>query len=242
MIFGPAGGLSLLPAPRLQVGRPPERGHERHRGRHDQGRDEGPGRLPRRARLGRGWTRPRRPTRRRWRARANAAGMCTSCHMEGYLGASTAPRLAGQQQTYLELTLHQFKTKERANNPGDVGDRRDLPRRRPRGHRGLSRQPVAGRSAQRRQARRASCPTRGRRRSCRRGPAGRVRPRPRAASRPTAWWPCSAAIISAVRPRSSASSTRAPRSSSSSTTATASASATSSGWPAAHIRAVRSCP
>ena len=47
--------------------------------------------------------------------------MCTSCHMEGYLGASTAPRLAGQQQAYLEQTLHQFKTKERGQQPGDVG-------------------------------------------------------------------------------------------------------------------------
>ena len=53
--------------------------------------------------------------------RTNTAGMCTSCHMEGYLGASTAPRLAGQQQPYLELTLHQFKTKERGNNPGMTG-------------------------------------------------------------------------------------------------------------------------
>lgn len=53
--------------------------------------------------------------------RANTAAMCTSCHMEGYLGASTAPRLAGQQQTYLAQTLHQFKTKERANNPGMSG-------------------------------------------------------------------------------------------------------------------------
>jgi cytochrome c553 len=50
--------------------------------------------------------------------RTNIAGQCTSCHMEGYLGASTAPRLAGQQQAYLELTLSQFKTKQRANNPG----------------------------------------------------------------------------------------------------------------------------
>lgn len=51
-------------------------------------------------------------------SQVNTAGMCTSCHMDGFVGASTAPRLAGQQQPYLELTLHQFKTKERANNPG----------------------------------------------------------------------------------------------------------------------------
>ena len=52
---------------------------------------------------------------------ANTSGTCTACHMDGYLGASTAPRLAGQQQAYLELTLSQFKTKQRANNPGMSG-------------------------------------------------------------------------------------------------------------------------
>src|SRR4051812_27828663 len=50
-------------------------------------------------------------------AKADTSGMCTSCHMEGYRGASTAPRLAGQQQAYPKRTLLQFKTKERANNP-----------------------------------------------------------------------------------------------------------------------------
>ena len=53
--------------------------------------------------------------------RANTAAMCTACHMDGYVGVSTAPRLAGQQQAYLELTLSQFKTKQRANNPGMSG-------------------------------------------------------------------------------------------------------------------------
>ena len=33
---------------------------------------------------------------------ANIAAGCTGCHLEGYLGASTAPRLAGQQPVYLE--------------------------------------------------------------------------------------------------------------------------------------------
>lgn len=53
--------------------------------------------------------------------RTNIAGTCTACHMEGYLGVSTAPRLAGQQQAYLELTMSQFKTKQRGNNPGMSG-------------------------------------------------------------------------------------------------------------------------
>ncbi|MFO1049637.1 MAG: hypothetical protein U1E52_17285 [Geminicoccaceae bacterium] len=52
---------------------------------------------------------------------ANISAGCTGCHLEGYVGASTAPRLAGQQATYLNLTLGQFKTKERANNPGMSG-------------------------------------------------------------------------------------------------------------------------
>lgn len=52
---------------------------------------------------------------------ADTAAGCTGCHMEGYAGASTAPRLAGQQPTYLDQTLGQFKTKARANNPGMSG-------------------------------------------------------------------------------------------------------------------------
>lgn len=52
---------------------------------------------------------------------ADTAAGCTGCHLEGYVGASTAPRLAGQQPTYLDQTLLQFKTKARANNPGMSG-------------------------------------------------------------------------------------------------------------------------
>ena len=52
---------------------------------------------------------------------ADTAAGCTGCHLEGYVGASTAPRLAGQQPTYLDQTLGQFKTKARANNPGMSG-------------------------------------------------------------------------------------------------------------------------
>ena len=43
--------------------------------------------------------------------------MCKECHLDGYRGASTVPRLAGQGPTYLEGTLLAFKTRARANNP-----------------------------------------------------------------------------------------------------------------------------
>ena len=44
------------------------------------------------------------------------AGQCTACHLEGYLGNSAVPRLAGQNVEYLIKTTHDFKTRERANN------------------------------------------------------------------------------------------------------------------------------
>jgi cytochrome c553 len=43
--------------------------------------------------------------------------MCKECHLGGYMGASTVPRLSGQSPTYLEATLLAFKTGARANNP-----------------------------------------------------------------------------------------------------------------------------
>jgi cytochrome c553 len=49
--------------------------------------------------------------------RIATAGMCKECHLDGYRGASTVPRLAGQGPTYLEGTLLAFKTRARANNP-----------------------------------------------------------------------------------------------------------------------------
>jgi len=48
--------------------------------------------------------------------RLASAGMCKECHLGGYLGDSTVPRLAGQLTTYLVVTMRAFKTKERANN------------------------------------------------------------------------------------------------------------------------------
>lgn len=48
--------------------------------------------------------------------RLAGAGMCKECHLGGYLGDSTVPRLAGQLTTYLVVTMRALKSKERANN------------------------------------------------------------------------------------------------------------------------------
>lgn len=48
--------------------------------------------------------------------RLAGAGMCKECHLGGYLGDGTVPRLAGQLTSYLVVTMRAFKTKERANN------------------------------------------------------------------------------------------------------------------------------
>jgi cytochrome c553 len=50
--------------------------------------------------------------------RFNASVVCTSCHQQGFLGASTQPRLAGQERAYLEKTMLDFRTGARGNNPG----------------------------------------------------------------------------------------------------------------------------
>jgi cytochrome c553 len=50
--------------------------------------------------------------------RINAAVVCTSCHQEGFKGASVQPRLAGQNRDYLAKTMTDFRTGARANNPG----------------------------------------------------------------------------------------------------------------------------
>jgi cytochrome c553 len=50
--------------------------------------------------------------------RVNAASVCTSCHQDGFKGASTTPRLAGQNHDYLAKTMTDFRTGVRANNPG----------------------------------------------------------------------------------------------------------------------------
>jgi cytochrome c553 len=44
--------------------------------------------------------------------------VCTSCHLEEFLGDSSIPRLAGQSHDYLAKTMTDFRTRARANNPG----------------------------------------------------------------------------------------------------------------------------
>ena len=46
---------------------------------------------------------------------ANSAG-CPGCHQNGYIGAGTQPRLAGQSEAYLAKTMADFRSNARANN------------------------------------------------------------------------------------------------------------------------------
>jgi cytochrome c553 len=55
-------------------------------------------------------------TAERARVIANSA-QCSQCHLDGFLGASLVPRLAGQSATYLLTTMKDFRSGARANNP-----------------------------------------------------------------------------------------------------------------------------
>jgi cytochrome c553 len=46
-----------------------------------------------------------------------ASAQCPQCHLGGYLGASTTPRLAGQSIDYLRHTMEDFHNGTRGNNP-----------------------------------------------------------------------------------------------------------------------------
>jgi cytochrome c553 len=48
---------------------------------------------------------------------AASSGQCTQCHLGGYVGAATNPRLAGQSREYLLKTMQDFRSGARANNP-----------------------------------------------------------------------------------------------------------------------------
>ncbi len=48
---------------------------------------------------------------------AASAAVCTSCHLEGYVGDSAVPRMAGQGSDYLRATMAAFRSGGRANNP-----------------------------------------------------------------------------------------------------------------------------
>jgi len=45
------------------------------------------------------------------------AGQCVGCHLSGFEGNSSVPRLAGQRAEYLAKTMLDFKTKARSNSP-----------------------------------------------------------------------------------------------------------------------------
>jgi cytochrome c553 len=49
---------------------------------------------------------------------ANASVGCTGCHLDAFQGDGTIPRLAGQDRSYLEKTIADFRSRARANNPG----------------------------------------------------------------------------------------------------------------------------
>jgi cytochrome c553 len=51
-------------------------------------------------------------------ARTNMSVGCTGCHLAQYQGDGTQPRLAGQASEYLAKSMMDFRTRERANNPG----------------------------------------------------------------------------------------------------------------------------
>jgi cytochrome c553 len=50
--------------------------------------------------------------------RSNTSVGCTGCHQAQYQGEGTQPRLAGQFKEYLIKSMLDFRTRERANNPG----------------------------------------------------------------------------------------------------------------------------
>ncbi len=49
---------------------------------------------------------------------ANSSTGCTGCHLAEYQGYGSVPRLAGQSRDYLAKTIAEFRSRERANNPG----------------------------------------------------------------------------------------------------------------------------
>ena len=99
---------------------------------------------------------------------------CTGCHLGEFQGDGSVPRLAGQSREYLAKTIAEFRTRERANNPGMSDLMSATSAGRPRRGRGLSRGTLKldghqrrrrGWPAQRRPGRRRDGPSRGRKRA-----------------------------------------------------------------------------
>jgi len=45
-----------------------------------------------------------------------SSAQCEGCHLSGYLGDSTIPRIAGQSEAYMLKTMNEFRSGARANN------------------------------------------------------------------------------------------------------------------------------
>jgi cytochrome c553 len=52
---------------------------------------------------------------------ANSSIGCTGCHLDAFQGTGSVPRLAGQSQQYMTKTIAEFRSHQRANNPGMSG-------------------------------------------------------------------------------------------------------------------------
>jgi cytochrome c553 len=50
--------------------------------------------------------------------RANGSIGCTGCHLDKFQGDGTIPRIADQNQAYLDKTIADFRSRTRGNNPG----------------------------------------------------------------------------------------------------------------------------
>ncbi len=138
----------------------------------------------------------------------NTSVACTGCHLDQWQGYSVTPRLAGQNQAYLDKTMHEFRDRTRAEQSRHVRPDECRAARRAGAASSVSRGPLnsfneKGRSASvgGEQAAERVGRLQGRAPSCRRCRSGFGRPRAAGAASLASAWPSSAAIMRAVRPR-----------------------------------------
>lgn len=58
--------------------------------------------------------------------RVNASVACAACHLQGFMGDNSLPRLAGQAHEYLKKTMADFRVGSRANNAGMTGSMKGI--------------------------------------------------------------------------------------------------------------------
>ena len=75
---------------------------------------------------------------------ANSSIGCTACHLDGYPGTGSVPRLAGQSHDYIKKTLDDFRSGARANNPGMTSLAKAMSDADSDRHAGLSRRAMRG--------------------------------------------------------------------------------------------------